>query len=71
MQLWAPFAVAICPKEDTAFYEHIGWRVAEAAISCDQPGRRVNLENEVALFMSCKGDGDWPSGPIDLCGAPW
>ena len=71
MQLWAPFAVVICPKEDTAFYEHIGWRVAEAAISCDQPGRRVNLENEVALFMSCKGDGDWPSGPIDLCGAPW
>src|SRR5438270_91085 len=31
-QLWAPFAVVICPTDDTGFYEHIGWRVGEGAI---------------------------------------
>jgi GNAT superfamily N-acetyltransferase len=71
MQLWAPFAVVICPKEDTGFYEHIGWRVAAEATWCDQPGGHVQLENEVVLFVPCQGDADWPSGPIDLCGAPW
>ena len=71
MQLWAPFAVVICPKEDTAFYEHIGWRITHAPIWCDQPGGRVKLEDEVALFMPCQGDAEWPSGAIDLGGTPW
>ena len=71
MQLWAPFAVVICPREDVVFYEHLGWRMTEAPIWCDQPGGRVKLENEVTLFMACQGDADWPSGAIDLGGAPW
>jgi hypothetical protein len=71
MQLWAPFVVVICPKEDTGFYEHIGWRVAEESIWCEQPGGRVKLEGEAVLFAPCQGDARWPSGPIDLCGAPW
>ena len=71
MQLWAPFAVVICPTDDTGFYEHIGWRVAEGAIWCEQPGGHVKLEGEAVLFAPCQGDADWPSGPIDLCGAPW
>jgi GNAT superfamily N-acetyltransferase len=71
--LWAPFALAICPREDTAFYEQLGWHVAqrEAPIWCDQPGGRVALAEEVAVYLSCQGDAAWPSGPIDLCGAPW
>jgi GNAT superfamily N-acetyltransferase len=71
MQLWAPFAVAICPKEDVAFYTHLGWRITEAPIWCEQPGGRVKLEHEAALFVACQGDADWPSGAIDLGGMPW
>jgi GNAT superfamily N-acetyltransferase len=72
MQLWAPFAVIICPKEETGFYEHIGWRVAEAPIWCEQPGGRVKLDQEVALFAPCQGGAaEWPDGPIDLGGLPW
>jgi GNAT superfamily N-acetyltransferase len=70
-QLWAPFALVICPREDTAFYEHLGWRITQAPILCDQPGGRVKLEHEVALYVPCQGDADWPTGPIDVCGAPW
>ncbi len=71
MQLWAPFAVVICPRKDTGFYEHIGWHVAEARIWCEQPGGRVTLEDEVAVFLPCQGEAEWPSGPIDLGGTPW
>jgi Acetyltransferase (GNAT) domain len=70
-QLWAPFAVVICPMEDTAFYEHLGWHVAEAPIQCEQPNGQVTLEREVALWLACQGDAQWPSGPIDLGGTPW
>jgi GNAT superfamily N-acetyltransferase len=71
MQLWARFAVVICPREDTAFYEHLGWRVAEAPISCEQPGGQVTLEGEVVLSLACQGEADWPGGPINLMGTPW
>ena len=71
MQLWAPFAVVICPMEDTAFYEHLGWEVAEAPVQCAQPNGRITLEREVALSLACQGDAEWPSGSIDLGGAPW
>lgn len=69
--LWAPFAVVICPRAHTGFYEALGWRVAEAPIWCEQPGGRVNLQGEVAMFLECQGDATWPRGPIDLCGVPW
>lgn len=71
LQLWAPFAMVICPREDAAFYLHLGWRVAEAPIWCEQPGGRVRLQDEVALLLPCQGDADWPSGAIDLGGTPW
>jgi len=71
LQLWAPFAVVICPAEDTAFYEHIGWRVAEAPIRCEQPEGPVQLAREIALYLACQGEAAWPSGPIDLRGTPW
>jgi len=69
--LWAPFALAICRRKDTDFYEMLGWRVAEAPIWCEQPGGRVRLEGEVAVFLPCQGDAEWPSGTIDLGGPPW
>ena len=37
MQLWARFALVICPRGDTDFYNHLGWRAAEAPIWCKQP----------------------------------
>jgi GNAT superfamily N-acetyltransferase len=69
--LWAPFALTICPRKDTGFYEMLGWRVAEAPIWCQQPRGRVRLEDEVGVFLPCQGDAEWPSGPIDLYGPPW
>jgi hypothetical protein len=69
--LWAPFALTICPRQDTRFYELLGWRVAEAPIWCEQPGGRVKLEAEVAVVLPCQGEAAWPSGMIDLCGPPW
>ena len=71
MQLWAQFAVVVCPKEDTAFYQHLGWHGAEAPIQCEQPNGRVSLEGEVALSLPCQDLAAWPSGPIDLLGEPW
>jgi hypothetical protein len=53
------------------FYEMLGWRVAEAPIWCERPGGRARLPGEVVVFLPCQGDAEWPSGPIDLCGAPW
>jgi hypothetical protein len=29
------------------------------------------LEDEVAAFLPCQGEAEWPSGPIDLGGTPW
>ena len=66
LQLWAPFAVVICPKEDAGFYQHLGWQVAEAPIWCEQPGGQVRLEDELALYLACQGGAEWPSGSIDL-----
>jgi GNAT superfamily N-acetyltransferase len=71
LQLWAPFALVICPEEAAEFYLHLGWRVAEAPIWCEQPGGPVRLSHELALYLACQGDADWPSGPIHLGGAPW
>ena len=61
--LWAPFALIICPKADVAFYEHLGWSVAEAAIECEQPGGRLTLSHEVAMFLPCQGDAGWKDRP--------
>jgi GNAT superfamily N-acetyltransferase len=71
VQLWAPFAMVICPKEDSGFYEHLGWHVADGPIWCEQPVGRIRLQNELALSLACQGDAEWPSGPIDLRGTPW
>ncbi len=69
--LWAPFVLAICPRENASFYRSLGWQVAEAPITCEQPGGRVSLTDEVAVVLPCQGPALWPSGPIDLCGVPW
>ena len=61
--LWAPFAVVLCPRGETGFYKHLGWRVAaNAPVWCDQPGGRVQLTEEVAVYLSCQGDAAWPHG---------
>ncbi|TME99249.1 MAG: hypothetical protein E6I52_16265 [Chloroflexi bacterium] len=36
-QLWAPFAVVTCPKT-TLIYKHLGWRITDEPIWCEQPG---------------------------------
>jgi hypothetical protein len=67
-------AVPTAPADKSdpkGWYEMLGWRVAEAPIWCEQPGGRVRLEGEVAVFLPRQGDAEWPSGTIDLCGPPW
>ena len=69
--LWAPFAVVLCPRTDTAFYEHLGWRMVDAPIWSDQPTGRVSLANEMPMILPCQGAAEWPRGSLDLCGLPW
>lgn len=69
--LWAPFALVLCPPEDSAFYAKLGWRIAEAPIWCEHAGGRARLADQLAVSLPCQGEVEWPSGPIDLCGAPW
>lgn len=69
--LWAPYVLAICPRQESAFYEKLGWKVARAPIWCEQPGGRIELTEEVAVYLSCQGEAAWPGGAIDLCGTPW
>lgn len=71
MWLWAPFALVLCAADATTFYEHLGWRRINEPISCNGAGGQHVLTGRVAMVMACQGDTDWPSGPIDLCGAPW
>ncbi len=70
-QLWAPFALVICPSADAGFYAHLGWSVAKGPVTCEQPGGPVLLAHEVAMFLPCQGDAAWPSGSLDLRGIPW
>jgi len=71
VMLWAPFVLAICPPQSAAFYERIGWRTVDAPIWCEQPTGRRQLVHLVAVVLPSQGAAVWPSGPIDLCGAPW
>jgi hypothetical protein len=70
-RLWAPFAMVICAADASGFYQKLGWHVAEAPVWCEQSGRRQSLTAAIALTLPCQGDTAWPSGQIDLCGAPW
>ena len=70
-QLWAPFALIICPSAELGFYEHLGWSVAEGAVRCEQPDGHVTLPDECAVVLPCQGDAVWPAGSIDLLGLPW
>ena len=69
--LWAPFAVVLCTVDGASFYEHLGWRKVNELISYNGPGGQHVLTDRVAMVLACQGETDWPSGPIDLCGAPW
>jgi len=69
--LWARFAVVLCAADATGFYEHLGWRKVNEPISYPRAGGQQPLLNRTAMVLACQGEAEWPSGPIDLCGAPW
>ena len=69
-RLGASFLAVICPAESADLYRALGWQGVDAPISCDQPGERVTLTNELMLVWPCQGL-PWPEGPVDLCGLPW
>jgi GNAT superfamily N-acetyltransferase len=71
MMLAAPFALAICPLEAAAFYEHLGWQVHHAPITAEHSGRSTIMHDQVAATLDCQPGAVWPTGPIDLHGAPW
>jgi hypothetical protein len=45
----------MCPRDETSFYRHLGWRVADAPITCEQPGGRVTLAHDVAVVLPVSG----------------
>jgi hypothetical protein len=69
--LWAPFALVLCAADAASFYEHLGWRKIDEPMSGNGTGGQHVLTDRVAMVLACQGATDWPSGPIDLCGAPW
>ncbi len=69
--LWAPFALVLCAADATAFYEHLGWRKLNEAISCHGPVGPRALTDRLAMVLPCQDEAEWPSGPIDLCGPSW
>lgn len=69
--LWAPFAFVLCPTDARTFYEHLGWRMVNEPIWCARSGRQQPLFGQSAMVLPCQSGAEWPSGPIDLCGAPW
>jgi FR47-like protein len=69
--LSAPFALVLCTADATSFYGHLGWRKIDERISYNGPGGQLVLTHRVAMVVACQGEADWPSAPIDLCGAPW
>jgi GNAT superfamily N-acetyltransferase len=69
--LWASFAMVLCTADATHFYERLGWRKVNERISCERSGGQQALTNRLAMVIPCQGEAEWPSGPIDLCGAPW
>jgi GNAT superfamily N-acetyltransferase len=69
--LAAPFALVICPPVATTFYEHLGWQVHDAPITAELSGRSTIMHGQVAATLHCQPGAVWPTGPIDLCGAPW
>ena len=71
MMLAAPFALVICPPVATPFYEHLGWQVQHAPIAAEQSGRSTTMHDQVAVTFDCEPGAVWPTGPIDLLGAPW
>jgi hypothetical protein len=71
LSLWAPFALVLCAADTNGFYEHLGWQKIDEPISCKGTGGKQVLTDLVAMVLACQGETDWPSGPIDLCGALW
>ena len=73
VRVWlaAPFALAICPAVDAAYYQRVGWQVHDAPITAEQAGQITTMHDQVAATLVCQPGAVWPSGPIHLCGAPW
>lgn len=69
--LAAPFALTICPPDAAAFYEHLGWQIHDEPITADLAGRSTIMHGRVAATLDCQPNIVWPTGSIDLDGAPW
>ena len=73
VRVWlaAPFALVICPTAAAAFYQRSGWEVHDAPITAEQAGQSTIMHDQVAATLACQSGAVWPTGPIDLGGAPW
>ncbi len=71
MWLWAPFVMVLCGREHAAFYEGLGWKVVQPAISFEQAAGNAEFDDRLAAVLACQGDRQWPTGAIDLRGPVW
>jgi len=68
-ELRVEFGLLVCEEDVVAFYERLGWRVAEGPLTFDQSGGKATWP-AAAMVLPCGGR-EWPEGVIDLCGRPW
>jgi GNAT superfamily N-acetyltransferase len=69
-QLGVSFGLLLCRPELEPFYARLGWRAVPGPLVFEQPGRRITWPLSV-MVLPCAADAAWPSGAIDLRGAPW
>ena len=68
-ELQVPFGLLICADETQPFYELAHWERVADLLYYRQEDQRRSLHTSV-MILQLKNQA-WPTGEIDLCGAPW
>jgi aminoglycoside 2'-N-acetyltransferase I len=70
------FALLFSSVMAVPFYESLGWEALRGAVTCDQPGGRINYTETLpptapVMGFSLREQVDLPSEDVYVCGFPW